>query len=109
MNIRTEKAGYPSEEEILEQGFKICGSWEYNDMGQATYNFNDYSKDDKLFLSGGYWNYTIKDKDGNILFKGWWNTVEELKQTLTKLECKLLTNQTKNDNGKFTDGNKEGP
>ena len=89
MNIRTEKAGYPSKEEILECGFKVCGTWDYNDMGQATYVFEDYSKDDKLFLKGGYWNYTISNKEGKILFDGWFNTKQELLETVYRLEAEL--------------------
>ena len=86
MNTRTEKAGYPTEKEILECGFKIYGSWDYNDMGQATYTFNDYSYNDKFFLRGGYWNYTITDKDDKELWSGWFNTKQEIIDTIKELE-----------------------
>ena len=62
MNIRKNDAGYVTDEHILKSGFKVDKKNTYSDMGQGSYTLTDYSKDNKLFLTGGYWTYYIKDK-----------------------------------------------
>lgn len=90
MNIRTNDAGMVSDEHILKSGFKVDKENTYSDMGQSTYTLTDFSKDGKLFLTGGYWTYHIKDKNGNLLFEGWWNTNEEFDRTIAELEANML-------------------
>lgn len=89
MNIRKDEAGYVTNDHILKSGFKIDKENTYSDMGQSTYTLTDFSKDGKLFLTGGYWTYYIKDKNGNLLFEGWWNSNDEFDSTISELEAKL--------------------
>ncbi len=86
MNIRKDEAGYVTGKYILESGFKIDKENIYSDMGQGSYTLTDYSKNNKLFLTGGYWTYYIKNKQGDLLFEGWWNSNEEFDNTIIKLE-----------------------
>jgi hypothetical protein len=89
MNIRTNDAGYVTNEHILKSGFKLDEENTYIEMGQGSYTLTDYSKYDKLFLTGGYWTYYIKDKNGKTLFEGWWNSNDEFDETISKLEAQL--------------------
>ena len=89
MNIRTNDSGYVTNEHILKSGFKVDEEHVHSDMGQGSFTLKDFSKDGKLFLTGGYWNYYIKDKDGNLLFEGWWNSNEEFDNTIRELEKKI--------------------
>ena len=89
MNIRKNSAGYVTNEHILRSGFKVDKENIYSDMGQGSFTLTDYSKDNKLFLTGGYWNYYIRDKNGKKLFEGWWNSNEEFDKTISELESKL--------------------
>jgi len=86
MNIRRNGAGAVSNQHILKSGFKIDNERNFSDMGQMTVTMTDYSKCGKLFLTGGYWTYYIKNKDGNLLWEGWPNSNEEFDEVITKLE-----------------------
>jgi hypothetical protein len=83
MNIRTNEAGCVTNEH------KVDEENTYSDMGESSYTLTDYSKDDKLFLTGGFWTYYIKDKKGKTLFEGWWNSNDEFDETIRKLEAQL--------------------
>ena len=87
MNVRTNSAGYVSEKHILESGFIINKTTTYPDI-DSSYTLTDYSKDDNLFLTGGYWTYYLKDKQGNLLWEGWWNTNGEFDETIKELESR---------------------
>jgi hypothetical protein len=84
MNIRKDSAGYVTGEHILKSGFKIDKEYECKEWYKK-----DYSKDGKLFLTGGYWTYYIRDKNGKKLFEGWWNSNEEFDKTISEIESKL--------------------
>lgn len=84
MNITNNSAGYVSDEHIKSKGFKVFDVIEINDMGQTTYSLQQF-KNDKFQIIGGYWNYVIKDLNGNKLWDGWWNSNEEFDETITKL------------------------
>ena len=85
MNIRTYNSGSISKENILNHGFRIDKTKDYPAIGESKYILIDYSKGNNLFLTGGYWNWYLKDKNGKLLFRGWWNTVEEFENTLKEL------------------------
>lgn len=82
MNIRNESAGYIKEQDILNEGFECYETIEVSDIDSSC-SLPQYRRGD-LYLNGGYWNYTLK-RNGKILFDGWWNTVEEFKQTLRNI------------------------
>lgn len=81
MNIRTFNSGSVSEHHILSKGFEIFETIEGNDMGQMSYEIPQYTNG-YITINGGYWNYVIKDKDGVVLFDGWWNSNDEFDETL---------------------------
>lgn len=89
MNIRKDSAGYVTGDHIKASGFKVDKENTYSDMGQGSYTLTTYSKEDKLFLTGGYWDYNIRDKKGELLFEGWWNSNDEFDKTIDGLELVL--------------------
>ena len=88
MNIRKDEAGYVTDDYIKASGFIVTKTH----TGQG-YELYDYQKDGKLFLTGGYWTYYLRDRGGNLLFEGWWNSNEEFDTTIEEAE-KSLNNKT---------------
>ena len=76
-----DRFGCVTHEHILNSGFKVDRVRDYVD-----YTLYDYSKDGKLFLTGGYWNYMISNINGVILFDGWWNSNDEFSKTISEIE-----------------------
>lgn len=70
-------------DEIINLGFRIIKDNSFSDMGQMTVTLYEYSKDNKLFLTGGYWNYFLRDKNGKLLYEGW-PTKEEFINEINK-------------------------
>ena len=85
MNIRKDEAGCVTGDYILKTGFKVDKIHECNN-GWDSWTLTDYSKDDLLFLTGGYWTYYIKNKNGKQLWEGWWNSNDEFDETIKQLE-----------------------
>ena len=54
-------------------------------MGQMSWEIPQY-KNDKCFITGGYWEWIVKDIKGKVLFIGWWNSNEEFDKTMQELE-----------------------
>ena len=86
MNITKDSAGSVSQKHILSKGFGIFKIDECNDMGQATYEFPQYKREDGVKITGGYWSYNIENKNGDVLFNGWWNSDEEFDETMSHVD-----------------------
>lgn len=84
MNQRKEGTGYPTEKDFLSFGFEVYEVQKVNDMGQMMVHLPQYIKNGYK-INGGWWTYSMKDPQGKELFNGWWDTVEELEQTLKEL------------------------
>ena len=85
MNIRRSDAGIVSNEYILSKGFTVYETIKGNDMGQMEYELPQYTNGE-ITIEGGYWTYFIKDKAGNCLWEGWWNSNDEFDNTLNNLK-----------------------
>ena len=82
MNIYKNSAGRASENHILNSGFEVFDTIEGNDMGQMSFSLPQF-KNSRMKITGGYWNYTIKDiKTEEKLWEGWWNSNEEFDETI---------------------------
>jgi hypothetical protein len=86
MNIRTNEAGYVTNEHILSSGFKVFETIKGNDMGQSSFSLPQY-ENDQFKILGGYWNYVIKDLNDKTLWEGWWNSNEEFDETINQLSA----------------------
>lgn len=86
MNITKDNAGSVTQKHILSCGFYIFKIDEVNDMGQATYEFPQYKRDDGVKITGGYWSYNVENKNGDILFSGWWNSNNEFDETMLHID-----------------------
>lgn len=93
MNIHTNEAGYATKEHILNSGFTIYDTFNGSDMGQITFELPQYTNG-VIDIDGGYWNYEIKDKDGNQLWSGWWNSNDEFDETISVITKKRGDNQS---------------
>jgi len=80
MNIRTNSAGQVSDKDFKVLGFHIFHTIEGNDMGQMGWSLPQYKKGN-ITITGGYWTYDLSYK-GEKVFSGWWNSKEELEDTL---------------------------
>jgi len=89
MNITNDSVGHVSQKHILSKGFSIFKIDECNDMGQATYEFPQYKREDGVKITGGYWSYNIENKNGDVLFCGWWNSDEEFDETMIHIDYLL--------------------
>ena len=88
MNKRQDQNGYATNDHFLKSGFVIDRVHDFS-TGWESWRLTDYSKDGKLFLTSGYWTYSIKNADGKILFEGWWNSNEEFDKTIYEIENNL--------------------
>jgi uncharacterized protein YozE (UPF0346 family) len=86
MNITKDSAGSASQKHILSKGFSIFKIDEVNDMGQATYEFPQYKRDDGVKITGGYWSYNVENANGDVLFHGWWNSDKEFDETIEHID-----------------------
>lgn len=84
MNIRKFYAGQVTDEDVKSRGFKPVNWESYSDMGHGSFMLTTFKKGD-LFISGGYWTWTIT-RNKEVVFKGWWNTLSEFDETLEKLK-----------------------
>lgn len=87
MNIRNDKAGYVTDAHIIQSGFKAFDNGNYfSDQGmegrkQVLPEFTD----GVLYISGGYWNYEIKNFQGKLLWSGWPNSNQEFDDVISEL------------------------
>ena len=81
MNIHTDKAGYATGKHIKKSGFTVFDTITGNDMGQMDWEIPQY-ENDKCKITGGYWEWCIKDLEGNEIWRGWWNSNDEFDQTM---------------------------
>ena len=88
MNIRTDKAGAVTGKYFLSKGFKIDNETDVRDGERGGWTLTDYSKGN-IHISGGYWTWYVKDKNGKSLGEYWWNTEEEFDKTLKQLENEI--------------------
>lgn len=84
MNILTNEAGTVNEQHIKSKGFKVFDEIIGSDMGQYEYSLPQY-RNDKCTITGGYWNWKIKNNNDVVLFSGWWNSNKEFDETINKL------------------------
>tara|TARA_R110000822_G_scaffold248615_1_gene376224 strand:- start:1 stop:267 length:267 start_codon:yes stop_codon:yes gene_type:complete len=87
MNIHNDNAGYVTRKHIESVGFEVFDTIEGTDMGQMDYSMPQY-QNDKVKITGGYWNYIVKDiKTGQKLWEGWWNSNDEFDGTMSELKA----------------------
>lgn len=91
MNITKDSAGSVSQKHILSKGFKIYKIQEVNDMGQVAYEMPQYEREDGIRITGGYWSYNIENKNGDVLFTGWWNSNDEFDETIKHIDYNKKT------------------
>lgn len=84
MNITNSQAGYATQDHILSKGFSIFDTIVGSDMGMS-WELPQY-KNEEMQILGGYWNYVIKDNEGNTLWEGWWNSNEEFDDTIAEIK-----------------------
>ena len=73
MNILKDSAGCVTGDHIKSKGFEVFDTLRGNDMGQMEYELPQYTNG-QIKITGGYWNWIIRDMDGNKLWSGWWNS-----------------------------------
>jgi len=84
MNIKTDAAGAVKDEHIISKGFKVFDTIKGNDMGQMEWEIPQYTNG-KVKIVGGYWNWVVKNMEGQKLWEGWWNSNDEFDATMTEL------------------------
>jgi len=88
MNIRNDSAGAVSHEHILSKGFRVFETMKGNDMGQMEWEIPQYSNG-SIVITGGYWNWVVKDAEGQALWEGWWNSNDEFDEVMNTLNSNL--------------------
>lgn len=90
MNIKTDAAGAVKNKDFEDLGFKIFETAEGSGMCGESWSIPQWSKDNRIFIVGGYWTWYIRTSpDGRDIWEGWWNTKEELEQTLKEIESQI--------------------
>lgn len=65
---------------LKNNGFVVFDVIKGSDMGQSSYELPQY-KNSKCKVVGGYWEWKIIDlSTDKEVFKGWWETLVELKE-----------------------------
>jgi hypothetical protein len=83
MNILKDEAGAVKQEHILSRGFTVYHTEVVYDIDSSCHLPQFTNGEFKI--TGGYWNYVIKNSQDEELFSGWWNSNEEFDETLKSI------------------------